>query len=205
MLPFDVIIPATVPQRSEIPEGLMNYPVYNWCLGNTLSPRLHSVKWRLWHKFTPKCLCMHTRIQGVGYLNMLPSQSPTQKSPYWLCSKYSRDFTELNHSHNKWSIVKILITMYCLLPPAFNPLRNTKYTENFIVFSHNLSWKQGTTAVPTYLWLRYAVCEVTEATVTPGQNLKGKALFCLIRTCDRLSVYSSIVCVGTRQRWWTYY
>jgi len=27
MLPFDVTIPATVPQRSEIPEGLMNYPV----------------------------------------------------------------------------------------------------------------------------------------------------------------------------------
>ena len=27
MLPFDVTIPATVPQRSEIPVGLMNYPV----------------------------------------------------------------------------------------------------------------------------------------------------------------------------------
>jgi hypothetical protein len=27
MLPFDVTIPATVPQRSEITEGLMNYPV----------------------------------------------------------------------------------------------------------------------------------------------------------------------------------
>jgi hypothetical protein len=28
MLPFGVTIPATVPQRSEIPEGLLNYPVY---------------------------------------------------------------------------------------------------------------------------------------------------------------------------------
>jgi hypothetical protein len=28
MLPFGVTIPATVPQRSDIPEGLMNYPVY---------------------------------------------------------------------------------------------------------------------------------------------------------------------------------
>ena len=27
MLPFGVTIPATVPQRSEIPEELMNYPV----------------------------------------------------------------------------------------------------------------------------------------------------------------------------------
>ena len=36
MLPFGVTIPATVLQRSEIPEGLTNYPVYNsilWCLG----------------------------------------------------------------------------------------------------------------------------------------------------------------------------
>jgi hypothetical protein len=28
MLPFGVTIPATVPQGSEIPEGLMNIPVY---------------------------------------------------------------------------------------------------------------------------------------------------------------------------------
>ena len=28
MLPFDVTIPATVPQRSGFPEGLMNYPVF---------------------------------------------------------------------------------------------------------------------------------------------------------------------------------
>ena len=28
MLPFGVTIPATVPQRSEIPEGLKNNPVY---------------------------------------------------------------------------------------------------------------------------------------------------------------------------------
>jgi hypothetical protein len=28
MLPFGVTIPATVPQRSEIPEVLMNNPVY---------------------------------------------------------------------------------------------------------------------------------------------------------------------------------
>jgi hypothetical protein len=28
MLPFGVTIPTTVPQRSEIPKGLMNYPVF---------------------------------------------------------------------------------------------------------------------------------------------------------------------------------
>jgi hypothetical protein len=28
MVPFGVTIPATVPQGSEIPEGLMNNPVY---------------------------------------------------------------------------------------------------------------------------------------------------------------------------------
>jgi hypothetical protein len=29
MLPFGVTIPATAPQGSEIPEGLMNNPLYN--------------------------------------------------------------------------------------------------------------------------------------------------------------------------------
>jgi hypothetical protein len=29
MLPFGVTIPVTAPQRSEIPEGLMNNPVLN--------------------------------------------------------------------------------------------------------------------------------------------------------------------------------
>jgi hypothetical protein len=28
MLSFGITIPATVPQRSEIPEGLINYPVF---------------------------------------------------------------------------------------------------------------------------------------------------------------------------------
>jgi len=28
MLPFGMTIPATVPQKSEIPEGLMNYPIH---------------------------------------------------------------------------------------------------------------------------------------------------------------------------------
>jgi hypothetical protein len=32
MLPFGVTIPATVPQGSEIPEGLMNNPVHTYCL-----------------------------------------------------------------------------------------------------------------------------------------------------------------------------
>jgi hypothetical protein len=30
MLPFGVTIPATVPQGSDIPEGLMNYPVFSY-------------------------------------------------------------------------------------------------------------------------------------------------------------------------------
>ena len=32
MLPFGVTIPATVPQRSGIPEALMNYPVFSQSL-----------------------------------------------------------------------------------------------------------------------------------------------------------------------------
>jgi hypothetical protein len=43
MLPFGVTIPATVPQRSEIPEGLMNNPV---CDGDLFS---------VWGFFTFRC------------------------------------------------------------------------------------------------------------------------------------------------------
>jgi hypothetical protein len=32
MLPFGVTIPATVPQRSEFPEGLMNYHIFSAAL-----------------------------------------------------------------------------------------------------------------------------------------------------------------------------
>jgi len=54
MLPFGVTIPATVPQRSEIPEGLMNYPIYIYSFSSlsvdrskTLpKPALHIVRSR---------------------------------------------------------------------------------------------------------------------------------------------------------------
>jgi len=37
MLPFGVTIPATVPQGSEIPEALMNNPVYSsYCVERSL-------------------------------------------------------------------------------------------------------------------------------------------------------------------------
>ena len=39
MLPFGVTIPATVPQRSEIPEGLMNYPVLHWAVSEQRSKK----------------------------------------------------------------------------------------------------------------------------------------------------------------------
>jgi hypothetical protein len=32
MIPFGVTIPAAVPQRSEIPEGFMNYPLFFFIL-----------------------------------------------------------------------------------------------------------------------------------------------------------------------------
>ena len=52
MLPFGVNIPATVPQRSEIPEGLMNYPV---CVTTT------------WHCFwSSKCVMKEVRTTQFG-------------------------------------------------------------------------------------------------------------------------------------------
>jgi hypothetical protein len=37
MLPFGVAIPATVPQRSVNPEGVMNYPVFIFSLQKLLA------------------------------------------------------------------------------------------------------------------------------------------------------------------------
>jgi len=42
MFLFHVTIPATVPQRSEISEGLMNYPVYSPCIGHVVPAILTS-------------------------------------------------------------------------------------------------------------------------------------------------------------------
>ena len=42
MLPVGVTIPATVPQGSEIPEGLMNKPVYK-CFFKVLCPVTRSI------------------------------------------------------------------------------------------------------------------------------------------------------------------
>jgi hypothetical protein len=41
MLPFGVTIPAAVPQRAEIPEGLMNNPVYQTVEEEVRVNRLH--------------------------------------------------------------------------------------------------------------------------------------------------------------------
>jgi hypothetical protein len=44
MLPFGVTIPATVPQGSEIPEGLTNYPVfYSQCCQERVSAAVDAI------------------------------------------------------------------------------------------------------------------------------------------------------------------
>ena len=53
MLPFGVTIPATVPQRSEIPEGLMNYPVYKVFVGSEIALRLSSCSQKM------RIICFH--------------------------------------------------------------------------------------------------------------------------------------------------
>jgi hypothetical protein len=41
MLLFGVTVPGTVPQRSEIPEGLMNNPVLIWSMISVNCPRIN--------------------------------------------------------------------------------------------------------------------------------------------------------------------
>jgi hypothetical protein len=43
MLPFGVTIPASIPQRLEIPEGLMNYPVLVFSLKGDKTVALCSI------------------------------------------------------------------------------------------------------------------------------------------------------------------
>ena len=59
MLPFGVTIPATVPQRSEIPEGLMNYTVEAALAYERKSiPKLYVLKdWK--RKYQSAQLCLH--------------------------------------------------------------------------------------------------------------------------------------------------
>ena len=50
MLPFGVTIPATVPQRSEIPEGLTNYPVFITVFFSFFYTLQYSVTSQGWNK-----------------------------------------------------------------------------------------------------------------------------------------------------------
>jgi len=57
MLPFDVTIPATVLQTSEIPEGLMNCPVF---FRSKLTD-LHCVRIFLFPALVSTCLSLRVR------------------------------------------------------------------------------------------------------------------------------------------------
>jgi hypothetical protein len=62
MLPFGVTIPATVPQRSEIPEGLLNYPVlFNFATSCGLILKHISVN---------VYVCMYARVYVYIYVHM---------------------------------------------------------------------------------------------------------------------------------------
>ena len=68
MLPFSVTIPATVPQRSEIPEGLMNYPVFVDKLQRVL-------KWKLYE--TGVSLKLEKRMSEPLHPSSLQTASET--------------------------------------------------------------------------------------------------------------------------------
>ena len=63
MVPFGMTIPATVPQRSEIPEGLMNYSVY--LEGIYRVSTLHFTFFRALSRFIIRC------IEGLNALVVL--------------------------------------------------------------------------------------------------------------------------------------
>jgi len=65
MLPFGLTIPATVPQKSEIPEGVMNYPVYR---PNIASDKMAGNKFGKPHLNSMKVLKYVFLKQGGVYL-----------------------------------------------------------------------------------------------------------------------------------------
>jgi hypothetical protein len=68
MLPFGVTVPATVPQRSEIPEGLMNYPVYRGL-------KKHVIMFTLAHQELVKKGMKLFPVAVSGPFRSLPSES----------------------------------------------------------------------------------------------------------------------------------
>ena len=149
---------------------------------------------------------MHTRIHVVSY-------------PIWYLLSHQRNnlhtdsvqntlgiSTEFNQSHNKWSVVKILITTYCVLPPAFNPLRKNQTRRTFpCVFSEpqlkavpNCCSNISLTAVCRVWSSRHYRHTRTEI------NRQGPLVF--NKYVQQIGgVVSRITCVWTRQRWRTYY
>jgi hypothetical protein len=67
MLPFGVTIPATVTQSPEIPEGLMNYPVYVHLVGTfeELRGLVQSNPTQGTKNVTLVCVCARARVLCV--------------------------------------------------------------------------------------------------------------------------------------------
>ena len=63
MLPFGVTIPATVPQGSEIPEGLMDNPVYRVSQEERTKLR-EGVPYVKLYRYNPKHL--YPKLNGYG-------------------------------------------------------------------------------------------------------------------------------------------
>ena len=73
MLPFGVTIPATVPQRSEIPEGLTNYPYF----GTFYHILVYNENWNV----------------GIKEFIFYPRRSQTvfkHKQEFWISCKFIR-------------------------------------------------------------------------------------------------------------------
>jgi hypothetical protein len=69
MLPFGVTIPATVPQGSEIPEGLMNNRVYEW------SPALKMSLGRPKNRWEDDVKCHITKMKITNWRDCIKNRS----------------------------------------------------------------------------------------------------------------------------------
>jgi len=86
MLPFGVTIPATVPQRSEIPEGLKNYPIFK--IGRIHERDYEDRGAEVWsgmvaiYRLFGKTYCFHLTLQdsNIGFFRNVSRKQPAHTS-----------------------------------------------------------------------------------------------------------------------------
>ena len=138
MLPFGMTIPGTVPQRLEIPEGLMNYPVYCYAAASFDTIKLLSKICLRWDSWGPCYLF------GVGQLEAVLFVCRTSGFKITCLEKVMRSCRVIRRRWTLWNLTnpslqhhscRYLVFIACL----------------FLYFSNYLTLKATTREMPVWI------------------------------------------------------